>query len=507
VKAKLTLVFLFVGLASFSQNRNSIWCFGDSAGIDFRDTANPVPIFNGMDGRGSCVSIADTSGDLLFYSWTHAGTAGNTGRIFNRNHLLMQNGDSIVGEAWYGELVIVPMPNQSDKYYLFSIGITGSSQPGLFYSVVDMSLDGGFGGVTQKNIQVVGSFGTQFADCVIAIKHANGRDWWILFKRASPTSNNVFYECLITPNGVTIPATYGYAFNNARDVGFQKIILNNKRNKLMQITAVGLMCEYDFDRCSGIISNPNVIFPEQLSNYNRVFWEGAYSPNDSVFYVTTTWYSFPNDTSRLLQYDLFAPDISASGDTLFEVRYPVHPSAIRLAPDKKIYMTSFYNCECLPNGYPYPDSVRNYVNENLSVINSPNQVGASCNFQPYSFYLGSKRTYVGLPNNPDYSLGTLVGSPCDTITTNVTSQLSTFNSQLSTYPNPTFSNSEITFTYLSQGSATEIIINNIDGKEVARYRLPQWSSTQTVKLPQMARGIYAVRLTGANAAVQKLVVQ
>jgi photosystem II stability/assembly factor-like uncharacterized protein len=75
------------------------------------------------------------------------------------------------------------------------------------------------------------------------------------------------------------------------------------------------------------------------------------------------------------------------------------------------------------------------------------------------------------------------------------------------YPNPSTSNSTITITYPSTSSQKEIIINDINGKEITRYALPQWSSTQTIKLPQMARGIYAVRLVGENVAVQKLVVE
>ncbi|MBK8847770.1 MAG: T9SS type A sorting domain-containing protein [Bacteroidetes bacterium] len=31
-------------------------------------------------------------------------------------------------------------------------------------------------------------------------------------------------------------------------------------------------------------------------------------------------------------------------------------------------------------------------------------MGLKCNFTPYSFYLGGNRTYLGLPNNPDYDL-------------------------------------------------------------------------------------------------------
>ncbi len=55
-----------------AQNRNSIWCFGDSAGINFSNINNPVPITTAMRGRGSCVSIADDSGNLMFYSNTYS---------------------------------------------------------------------------------------------------------------------------------------------------------------------------------------------------------------------------------------------------------------------------------------------------------------------------------------------------------------------------------------------------------------------------------------------------
>jgi hypothetical protein len=68
------------------------------------------------------------------------------------------------------------------------------------------------------------------------------------------------------------------------------------------------------------------------------------------------------------------------------------------------------------NSYPYADSMYNYINMNLSVINEPDNLGAACNYQPFSFYLGGKRTYYSLPNNPNYELGALTGSICDTLT-------------------------------------------------------------------------------------------
>jgi hypothetical protein len=66
------LIFiLLVTDALKAQNNNSIWCFGDSAGINFSNINNPVPYYSAMRGRGSCASIADDTGNLLFYSNTY----------------------------------------------------------------------------------------------------------------------------------------------------------------------------------------------------------------------------------------------------------------------------------------------------------------------------------------------------------------------------------------------------------------------------------------------------
>ena len=69
-KKQLLVVLLLIVSTNIlhAQNRNSIWVFGDSALVDFSNINNPVPGISSMDGRGSCVSIADSSGSLLFYA-------------------------------------------------------------------------------------------------------------------------------------------------------------------------------------------------------------------------------------------------------------------------------------------------------------------------------------------------------------------------------------------------------------------------------------------------------
>ncbi|MFN8166425.1 MAG: hypothetical protein U0X76_09750 [Bacteroidia bacterium] len=92
-----------------------------------------------------------------------------------------------------------------------------------------------------------------------------------------------------------------------------------------------------------------------------------------------------------------APDIRASKDTIHVFTYP--PSyyelgEIKLAPDGKMYVANQYQ-NGINSPFPYQDSMYNYMNMNLSVINDPNQAGAACNFQPYSFLLRRSKSLLG----------------------------------------------------------------------------------------------------------------
>ncbi len=417
----LLLYLCLLGSTVYSQNQNNIWIFGDSCGIDFNNLANPQTFSSGMDGRGSSSSICDSAGNLLFYAAT-IGKLNNDWdtRIFNNQHQIIAGCDSITGRSWYNEVVIIPKPNDANKYYIFSVGLDKPNNQGCFYTLIDMSLNNGNGAVLQQNIKINNATS---ADCLTAVKHGNGRDWWVINKyssKTSPNQYNRFFVYLVTPDTVMPPIIDD--FNDATDADFQKLIWNKSGSKFMLINVGGYMAEFNFDRCSGSITLFNAIYSEQSNNWNRLFWEGAYSPNDSLFYIATSGV-YKVDTLYLLQFNLFATNIPASCDTLDTILYPIGTGAVRLAPDGKIYCTRAYDNPFVFS-YPYPDSMRNYINENLSVINNPNALGAACNYTPFSFYLGGKRTYYGLPNNPNYGLGRLYGSPCDTLSANLTPALS-----------------------------------------------------------------------------------
>ena len=259
------------------------------------------------------------------------------------------------------------------------------------------------------------------------------------------------------------------------------------------------MAEYAFDRCSGQITHIRTILNEFVPTQNThpFYWEGAYSPDGNLFYASTTPYFSISPTGLLIQYDLTNIDIIGSADTLDSYQAPIGPGAVRLAPDNKIYFSRAY--EWGFPGYPYPDSVRNYVNENLSVINSPDSVGATCNYQPFSFYLGGKRTYYGLPNNPNYDLGPLMGSLCDTLTIGISSYSP--SKKISAYPNPFVD--KIKFEY-NVHDKYQIAVTDITGKKVyeaSRQEKPE------LELSFLQQGLYFVTISDAKNVYQTKIIK
>jgi hypothetical protein len=385
-----------------AQNQNNIWCFGDSSGIDFNQNP-PTPFRTSLDVRGSCASIADSSGRLLFYAEANGHIQDIGTNVYNQNNVQMPNGDSIIGGGWYNELLILPYPGSTNKYYLFTS--TLYTHLGLYYSIIDMSLNAGLGDVTLKNIPLNSN---PVWDAQAAVKHANGRDWWLIDKDLSTggsNGNNLFYIYLVTQDSI-FQLQQNIGAINQTDLG--GMCFSKNGDKLLFWSVNGLLELFDFDRCTGLLSNYRLI--TNIPSINYRYFGGAFSPSGNYIYTSTN--NLPSD---VYQYDINAVDISASRITIASVDTPTYVGGqLRLAPDDKIYWACVWNDGSHFN-YPYPDSAFTGTTMNLSVINNPDLPGSACNFTYYNFYLGGTRTYAGLPNNPDYSLGSISNSICDTL--------------------------------------------------------------------------------------------
>ena len=501
----MLVLVLFWGNSN-AQKRGAVWCFGDSALVDFTDTSNIVTGTSILKSRGSCASISDSSGNLLFYAgydndvYINGGGAFINGEIISHNHATMTNGDSINLSLWYHEVVIIADPANNEKYYVFTIEVTSPSPPmGLFYSFVDMNLNGGLGEVIQKNVQLE-NFKT--VDCLSAVKHGNGRDWWVIIRKSDfPSgSNNDYYVYLVTPSGVSSQPIQSVGSQNSTNSG--RISFNSSGSKMSFINLIGLVELYDFDRCTGLISNPITIQPESAQAPWPAYWSAEFSPSGDLLYASQIAIN-STDSSRLFQYDLNATNISASKVMIWETPFVTTIAQIKRAPDNKIYIATNFG-----QVYPYTDSMYNSINMNLSVINSPDSLGLACGLQPFSFNLGGKRCYSGLPNNPDYELPALAGSPCDTLVgINDTPQIQ--QAALNVFYHTAWEKAFINASNL-KGKTGKLFVYDMQGKVVHSepLRIQNGYYTRDLSMIGRADGVYLVVVeTEQERLVKKVLVE
>ncbi len=412
----LLMVMLPGGL--FAQYTSTKWCFGDSAGIDFNN--NLAPFVSHANGRGSCATICNNNGDLLFYSYTRdytlwiAPSVYMFGSIRDKLNNKMLGGDTIIGTSWYHEMVIIPKSATDSTFYVFSAG--ESSNYGLYYSLVDLKQNNGLGQVVQKNVQLQNF---SLMDNLYAIKHGNGQSWWVIFLRQDPTgltTNNSFYLYPVDENGIgNLIVQHVGPVHNA---SFGQISFNKNGSKFVLISGGGMFASYYFDRCTGVITSDSVFQPEPTTAPYPFYFSGSLSPDGTKYYISHLSSGLSTDTSKLEQFDLSSPSVLASKKVIFSFPSSEVLGNLKLGPNNKLYFTNMYAGP--GSSYPFNPGFYNAVNNNLSVINYPDSAGLACDLQLYSIPLGTGRTYFGLPNNPDYELGAWVGSPCDTLTTNLT---------------------------------------------------------------------------------------
>lgn len=404
---KLFFLYFFCGLffSSTAQKHDYVWLFGagnqpppkSDSRLDFnfdppQITIDPRPMFL----VESVISVSDSNGFFKFYS--------NGKSVANFEHLNMHNGYGLIpgdhasntGSSYVNApqgIMAIPAPGESHKYFMVHAPYKLFDDPfefitfGLLYSIVDMSENDGLGKVISKNVEIISD--SLWLGKLTATKHANGRDWWILYNE---WLTNNYYTVLVTPDGISVvdtqtvgtPVNDGLAQAVFSPDGSKFAVVNGVQDSYIQL--------FDFDRCTGLLSNEIfMIYPRPI--HNIVSPGLAISPNSRFLYFSAT------DT--IYQYDLWAGDIPASETVVGEYDWNVDPFPnlfylAQLAPDGKIYFS-------VPNGTQY-----------LHTIEYPNKKGAACNFIQRNINLLNYNAY-GLPNNPYYRLGPLDGSPCDTL--------------------------------------------------------------------------------------------
>ena len=360
--------------------------------VDFNN--NP-PTGNGTSAifqAEGCASISDHNGQLLFYS------DGIT--VWDRTHQQMPNGFGLLGGySSTQSSLIVPKPGNIDIYYIFTTPQQSQNFP-LAYSIVDMSLNGGMGDITTKNVPI---HPPPVAEKLTATLKSNGVDYWVIARESASPNNFVAYSVTsagVDPTPVVSAITTNLGFLS---LGYMKVSPDGSKLAAVQLLE-HIVQLFDFNNSTGTVSN--------LINldYNNIFNNWPYgvefSPDNSKLYVLT------EQERHLWQFDLLAGSPVAIQNSAVEISN--EPSgenggALLRGPDKKIYIA------CIGHSY-------------LSVIDQPNLTGAACNFISQAIQL-SGICWSGLPNNINY--------PACPPVTNVSSSITICSNQTYQLPSGT----------------------------------------------------------------------
>lgn len=428
-KIIIVLFICFISGKALSQNKSGYtWIYGaDGIYAKFSgDTSRPTTgqLFPSVSFpnypyifMNETSNICDSAtGKLLMLcnSMILYDTLGNiveNGDSLQPHHIYMHNCCPASGQATQGSLILPKGSN--GLYYLFTPTITDSAYTQyvsggsgkvpfdlLQYHIVDANSNGGLGKVIQKNIPLL----SQVEMCkvgMMACRHANGYDWWLL-KQALDT--NMVYTFLVTADTVELKFVQGFAqprFGYYDLVGQSCFSTDGSQYAFatggFQSDGAHLFIA-DFDRCTGLLGNPkelNAPHDSSLTPLDNLFGPYfdslitgiAFSANDSFLYVARRY--------TIYQYDLHEPDsslawslIQQGPDTIFTqfVEY----GQMQRGVDNRIYIGKSFGGSFLQN----------------SMIDQPNLKGSACDFCKRCLRFDTCIDYsCSPPNMPDFNLG------------------------------------------------------------------------------------------------------
>lgn len=393
----LFLILLSIAQSTFAQREASRWYFGQKAGIDFNSGTTVALIDGNLTTHEGCSTISDQNGNLLFY------TDGIN--VWDKAHRLMPNGTGLLGhESSTQSAIIIPKEGSKILYYIFTVDEPDPEEPinhGLNYTLVDLSLNNGYGDVitSEKNVHLItynqNDPAESFLKCsekITAVQHNDESSIWVITHFV-----NSFYAFEVDENGVnTTPVTSvsstmvpvgGYKQNgigylkvspDGKNIGVahSQVSISNQSGPKTSSSKTGKVLLYNFNANTGEVSNELSLLG------NSVPYGIEFSAKSTKLYATTN--NYKNDGrpmgSSLFQFDLLANNIATSIENINTSSNVA--GGLQLGIDGKIYRA----------GYPI-----NGGSSNISVIENPESKGDACNYKQSTVSLNGRPVELGLP--------------------------------------------------------------------------------------------------------------
>ncbi|MBP6624365.1 MAG: T9SS type A sorting domain-containing protein, partial [Chitinophagaceae bacterium] len=348
------------------------------------------------------------------------------------------------------------------------------------YSIVDMDSNSGKGKVVEKNIILADH--QHYVNCALtAVKHANGKDWWLV---KADCINHRYQEFLVKEDTILGPF-----YQNITDTGdfcafFSQIYFSQDGTQM----ASGIFGQivngtysrnrvdiYDFDRCSGeLIFKKYYMTPYDTITYpNKDRKSGiCFSPNGKLLYMSNTYTIYQIDLEDTNTYNatfIHGPDTTINGFNWYNL--------MEIGPDSNIYIGYFGG------------------SKSMSYINKPNEKGLACDYvihgvtQPYTYLLDP-------PNMPNYGLGADSSKICWPLFISTSLKEST---KLLCYPNPASTTLTIELITNKKG-LVPIEMYNMVGELVLKTEIQTQTKVQ-INISSLPKGLYVIRCEGASQKV------
>ncbi len=457
---------VLLSFAAFSQNKMGYtWIVGfNGAYAEFDGTASAPTC-------GQLYPASNPNTPLMYFN-AHSNICDSVnGRIilstggmilFDSLGYIVENGDSLQPDKAYahnccpadmpitqGSLILpsgkpyiyyVFIPTVSDSLYnLLWTNPNGTKAPFdlLRYNVVNMNLNSGNGKVVEKSKVLLKDIELNKVG-MQACRHANGKDWW-LFKHALDT--NTIYKFLVTEDSIKGPfiQTFAQPLWGEFDLYGQSAFSSDGKKYGVVLGKVSKLFLADFDRCSGLLSNPKV-YNIPVDSTTNPYWDSlgvrdtatngiAFSANNQYVYISKRY--------NIYQLELNQPD---SNLAWYRVKHGYDTSWLAFE-----YYGQMYRA---PNNRIYIGKVGGSFKQ-FSVIDNPDNKGAACNFCRKCFRVDTAGGGLSSPPNmPDYELGPDTSKPCWPLAVD---DVVRKNGEVKIYPNPANSTIIVEYTCSSKG--------------------------------------------------------
>ena len=400
------LITIYPLILNAQSKRANNWITGYSGnkitfdGINITTTGGIYFPFKYFTSGNSCIS--DTNGNLIL--------ASDGYNIYNNQGSYVEDGDTIVPKDFYIDQDAwsalsqssLFLPKDSNMFYFITPAMSDSRFADcntlincyfdlLLYNVIDMNANGGLGKVTKRMQPLLQNANLRKTQ-MMACKHGNGKDWWLLKNEGDNADVHTF---LFTQDSVFDKGVQTFNTPNwgPWDIRGQSTF-NADGSKFATAThcsSCGVIFIADFDRCNGLLSNPRIIErpwgtmydPVDTAKKEHLVSGLCFSPNGQFLYVSGRRNIYQYDLQDSTWYRVVGLDTSYSEFQDYETLYN--------APDDKIYAGNWGG-----------------LSKQMSRIDNPDIKGAGCNFCPRCLRLDSlgANGYVGTPPcMPNYGLG------------------------------------------------------------------------------------------------------